>query len=250
VNYLRQLQLLDPATIGRKSISIIGAGATGSHIALYLAQLGWGDEAKGQGILRVYDFDKVEEHNLPNQAYGYEHIGMQKVDALQDIIYKKCGFKIETHDEKVTNQLRAVTSTYMFLLTDTMASRKQIYEECIKFNFNLDLVVETRMGLRNGRIYAFNPHIKEEADHWTATLYGDDVAEASLCGASASIITTVTYISSIAAGRVLQHYNHKYAEKNALGDRAGKMWNEVQFSLYPEELIMCQFGGTPQIIQA
>jgi len=249
MDYLRQLGILDPSTIGRKAITIIGAGATGSHIALYLAQLGWGDTAKNQGILRVYDFDKVEEHNLPNQAYEYAHIGQQKVEALQDLIYRKCGFKIEIHNEKVTDQLRNVNSTYVFLLTDTMSSRKEIFEKCLKYQFDLDLIVETRMGIRAGRIYAFNPNDPDEAKSWQETLYDDNVAEASRCGASASLITTVTYLSSVAAGRIVQHFNSKYAEKNPLGDNAGQLWHEVHFSLYPEELFFRRFNGTPCMIQ-
>ena len=47
-------------------VTIIGAGATGSWLALMLAKLGIQD-------ITVYDFDVVEEHNVPNQGKLSNH---------------------------------------------------------------------------------------------------------------------------------------------------------------------------------
>lgn len=249
MNYSRQIGLIDPQQISRRSISIIGAGATGSHVALYLAQMGWGDSTKGQGILRVWDGDKVEEHNCSNQAYYPSQIGMQKVAALEDVIFKKCGFHIETHNEMVKDQ-KDVQSTYVFLLTDTMSSRKEIFDNCLKYSFNTDMVVETRMGLREGRIYAFNPNNPSDIEAWEKTLYKDEEAQVSLCGASASIIVTAAFVSSLAASRVVQHFNLTYGSGSLNlkeNDKEIKIWNEVHFSLYPESFYICNFGGIPQI---
>ncbi len=250
MDYTRQLQLLDPQQIGKKSISLVGVGATGSYVALQLAQLGWGNAPQRQGTLKVFDGDKVEEHNLANQVYESEHVGKPKVEALKEIVLRKCGFEIETHDEMVTDQ-ESVKSTYVLLLTDTMASRREIFENCLRFSFDTDLIIETRMGLRDGRVYAFSPHNQEHVDAWKATLYSDDEAETSLCGASSSIITTVNFLASLAAGRIVQHFNTRYGAdslKNGEGD-ASPLWNEVHFSLYPETFFMKRFGEEPVIAQ-
>lgn len=248
MDYLRQLELLDPKQIGKRSVSLVGAGATGSYVALMLAQLGWGNTPQGQGVLKVFDGDKVEEHNIANQAYEPAHVGMPKVEALAEIIRRKCNFDIEVHNEMVSDQSSA-KANYVFLLTDTMKSRSEIFDKCLQFSFDTDLVIETRMGLRDGRVYAFNPHSTDQVEAWKATLYSDDVAETSRCGASASIITTVNFLASLATARLVQHFNEQYGSDNLRGDKgASFMWNEVHFSLYPETFYMRCFGDPEPVI--
>jgi molybdopterin/thiamine biosynthesis adenylyltransferase len=234
MDYSRQLVLLDPDNIGKKSVSIIGVGATGSYVAMQLAQMGWGNSPMNQGLLKVWDGDIVEEHNLCNQAYDRSHIGMPKVMALADLVMRKCGFEIETHNEMVTTQ-QEVRSTYVFILTDTMASRKEIFEKCLQYSFNTDLVIETRMSIDKGRVYAFDPNNPVEVDEWQKTLYTDDQAEVSACGASASIVPTVYNLASRAVWRLIHHFDNKYGKEYLKGDAAvaPRVLSELQFS-FPE----------------
>lgn len=249
MDYRRQSGLINPEDIKDKSIVIIGAGATGSEIALTLAQLGWGDSTSGQGKLTVYDFDKVEEHNLCNQVYNKTHVGMNKVDALKKVIIDKCGFEINAICMEVKDS--PIDANYVFILTDTMESRKVIFEKCLRFSFNIDMVIETRMGLKNGRIYAFNPSAPDEVEAWKATLYSDEEATVSPCGASASIITTVKVLASLAATNVVQHFNQKYSLESPEKIKDTEIWNELQFSLYPFSCYAKQFkkGTEPQMLQ-
>jgi len=247
MDYSRQAHLLDPESIGGRSISLIGVGATGSLVATQLAQLGWGDTIHGQGVLKVFDGDVVEDHNLANQAYLMEDVGKPKVKALNDFIKRKCGFEVEVHHEMVSNQPEA-KATYVFLLTDTMKSRNEIFENILRTSFNTDLVVETRMGLREGRIYAFNPSNQEHVKEWKDSLYDDNAAEVSRCGTSTSIITTAAFVASLAVSRVIQHFNCKYGGKSLVeDDKVPPMWNEVQFALYPESFYLRRFGEGPVI---
>ena len=249
MDYTRQMGLLDPKQIKDKSISVIGVGATGSYVALLLAQMGWGDSNQGQGILRVFDGDKVEEHNLANQIYDLSHIGKPKVEALKETILRKCGFEIETYNQMVDDKTDSalIRSTYVFILTDTMKSRKEIFEKHLRFPFETDLLVETRMGLKDGRIYSFNPNNGDHIEEWKKTLYTDDVAEASVCGGSQSVVSTVGFLSSLAVSRVLQHFNNRYGNDNIRLDKKQEyhQWNEVQFSLYPESFYLKCFGEEP-----
>ncbi len=254
MDYVRQLQLLNPQQIGKKSVTLVGAGATGSYVALALAQLGWGNSPGGQGVLRVFDGDIVEEHNLCNQIYEPSHIGKPKVEALKEIILRKCGFEIDAHNEMVDNNTdqKLIQSNYVFILTDTMSSRKEIFEKFLQFSFKTDLVIETRMSLRDGRVYAFNPNSIDQKEEWMGTLYSDDEAEVSRCGASASIITTVMYVASLASQRVVQHFNREYGQSGTDEKKENglPMWNEVHFSLYPENYYLRIFGEEPIITQA
>jgi len=63
------------------TVGIAGAGGLGSNAAVSLAR-------SGVGHIIVVDFDVVEKSNLNRQYYFQEHIGKQKVTALQEIIKK------------------------------------------------------------------------------------------------------------------------------------------------------------------
>lgn len=247
MEYIRQLGILDPSQIGKKSITLVGAGATGSYVALALAQLGWGDIRRGQGTLRVFDGDVVKAHNLSNQLFDLSHIGKSKADSLKEIIMRKCGFEIEAYNQMVDDSIdpKLIRSNYVFLLTDTMSSRKEIFDKYLEFSFNTDLVIETRMGLKDGRVYAFDPNSLDQKAAWRSTLYSDQDAEVSACGSSQSIITTVMFLASLAAQRVVHHFNFKYGSDN-LGETLN-MWYEVQFSLYPEFYYLARLGDEPII---
>jgi len=250
VDFVRQLGLLDPRQIGNRSVTLVGVGATGSHAAWYIAHLGWGNTAQNAGIMKVFDHDVVENHNLANQIYEPEHIGIPKVEALQKMIRRKFGFDIVAKQQLVTDQRNEVSANYIFLLTDSMASRLEIFEKCLRLSFKTDLVIETRMGLRDGRVYAFNPNDPTHVDEWKKTLYRDeDVPVASACRASESIISTVTYLASMAVSRLVQHFNCTYGNDTLRdGSNPMKMWNELHFSLYPEAMMLRQFGSRTEPI--
>ena len=61
-------------------ILIAGCGTLGSNLAENLVRSGFENIA-------LLDMDRVEEHNLSGQTYTEPHIGMLKVQALQDQLY-------------------------------------------------------------------------------------------------------------------------------------------------------------------
>lgn len=63
----------------RTSVAIAGAGGLGSNIAVMLAR-------SGVGHLHIVDFDIVDITNLNRQVYTITHIGLQKVDAINEIL--------------------------------------------------------------------------------------------------------------------------------------------------------------------
>jgi molybdopterin-synthase adenylyltransferase len=69
-------------------IVLCGAGALGSNLADNLARQGF---AK----LRVIDHDRVEEHNVGTQLYGESEVGVWKVEALRNRLFRACGVEME-----------------------------------------------------------------------------------------------------------------------------------------------------------
>jgi hypothetical protein len=213
VDYRRQTEVFQPHGFS-KSVDIIGAGATGSHIAYILAKMGVNN-------MRVFDFDTIEEHNVPNQLYSLADVGRLKVDALRDGIERMTSIKIGAHNLKIENGVEYSASNIVFLLTDTMKSRKDIFNSFLKLRPNVELVVETRMGADSGRVYAFNPARPSQAAGWEATLYEDSEAEVSLCGTSISVCCTAVNIASFAAWQMFRYLKGESIE------------NELIFSLRP-----------------
>jgi hypothetical protein len=69
-------------------VVLCGAGALGSNLADNLARQGF---AK----LRVIDHDRVEDHNVGTQLYGESEVGVWKVEALRNRLFRACGVEIE-----------------------------------------------------------------------------------------------------------------------------------------------------------
>jgi len=68
-------------------ILLCGCGALGSQIALHLA--------RPEIEFVLVDDERVEETNIATSAYGQQHIGMKKVNALSSILWQKCGCKAD-----------------------------------------------------------------------------------------------------------------------------------------------------------
>ena len=78
--------------LSKAVIGVAGLGGLGSNIALSLARV-------GVKKLVLADFDVVEPSNLNRQQYFVRHIGMQKTQALKELINDVNPFvEVETHD--------------------------------------------------------------------------------------------------------------------------------------------------------
>ncbi len=199
IDAMRHRPVFSPEAFGNRGIDVIGCGATGSRIALQLAKLGVQN-------ITLWDFDHVEAHNLANQVFGLADVGRPKVEALRDIILRDTGTEVSYHAERVdgTQPLGAV----VFLLTDTMASRREIWEAGIRLHPHTALMIETRMGIDSGRVYAIDPMNVEQGRRWEGTLCGDDVAEPSSCGTAITIGATADAIAGLAIWRLLSWFQY------------------------------------------
>lgn len=76
-----------------KRITVVGVGALGSHLVLLLRNM--------PCVLKVVDYDKVENKNVASQFHGVGQVGKAKVQALQatmNFLFKR---KIETIPHKL-----------------------------------------------------------------------------------------------------------------------------------------------------
>lgn len=198
MDYSRQLELFDNRLFNEQ-VHVIGAGATGSWVVMMLAKLGVKN-------VHIWDFDKVEQHNIPNQCFGESDINSAKAISCVGIARTYGNMLYTCHNKVVTadTQLQGI----VFMLTDTMSSRKEIFDGAIKYKPSVKLLIETRMGLSSGRVYCINPMDMGDVARYENTLYADDEAEVSACGASKSVVTSAMAIASQAVRCMLNWNNN------------------------------------------
>lgn len=192
----RHMELFDPYKYNTP-IHIIGAGATGSWLALCLTKLG----IRGDLIV-MYDFDVVEEHNIPNQAFGIHDVSKLKTEALKDMIRRTVGISIRTQASEYLNQR---LEGYVFLMVDSMSERQRIWKDNIKLKYNVTHLIEPRMGLDECRIYNVNPMDLNDIQNYEANHYTDEEASVSACGTSQSVITTAMSCASYCCRQLINH---------------------------------------------
>lgn len=224
VDPLRHIKIFSPDAWGANRIDVIGVGATGSWLALQLAKLGLPDNC-----LHVWDFDTVAEHNLANQAFGPADVGKPKVRALAELVKAQTGIAIVEHNEPYHGQQQL--GKVVFLLTDTMKSRREIFDRAIKYKPHTELMIETRMDADNGRVYAINPLQPAQIDGWLKTLYDDPVADPSVCGARTTVGSTAMLLAAMAVWQFIRWFQLKQGK----APEGAKLEQELIFNVAPLE---------------
>ena len=204
INPMRHEPIFNPATF-YQPVHIIGAGATGSRLWLALVELGVSN-------ISIYDYDRVESHNIANQIYNHLDVGTAKVEALKNHYYLKTGVappedRMAFHNIKVTSNSIRDLSGIVFILTDTMASRREIYGAYCLSNPRVSRVIETRMASTHGAVYNVDPNNSAQSKAWLASLVEDDApGETSACGAGISVGPTASLIANLAVWQfILSH---------------------------------------------
>ncbi|NVZ07974.1 ThiF family adenylyltransferase [Allochromatium humboldtianum] len=179
-------------------ITIVGAGAVGSRVFATLVEL-------GLTRIKVFDPDRVEEHNLANQLFMHRDIGIPKTEGLFDWAVRKLGCS-PTHVPKgmvfrpvaVTPESIHELDGTVFLLVDSLETRRQLVEALPTPCFDIPRVIDTRMAATHGVIYTFNPSDEEQRAQYLATLGADEDAEVSACGSPFSVAPTAALIANLA----------------------------------------------------
>lgn len=112
------------------TITIVGAGGTGSPLAVQLARM-------GVKKLRIVDKDMIDETNVP-RVYGSKEkdIGKPKVDILKKHIRSFSKTKVETLKADITREdvvSDLIDSDVIFACTDNLASRSILNDISIQY---------------------------------------------------------------------------------------------------------------------
>jgi len=191
------------------TIHVIGVGATGSHIWDQLTCLGYHN-------MVAWDFDRIEPHNLNNQTYLEQHIGMRKVRALRYMTKQKAPstnyqyMPLKVTAETIKKYSHLFKESIIVLAIDTMAGRKELgklFHERIDIKF----MVEPRIASKHCNVYALPITSPLQYQQWYDTLGDDDdpIYETSPCGGSISVKPTITLASSLCVWAIIDWINEK-----------------------------------------
>ena len=186
MNHLRQLDILDPAKL-EVPIHIIGCGSVGSWTALTLAKM-------GATQLTLWDFDVVEEHNIPNQAYRPADVGRPKVKALGEIIEAMTGNAARISNRRFDG---LVDRGIVIVALDSMDARIDLWRALR--DQPIDWLIDSRMGAEVARILTVNVTSLAGQRDYGRTLYRSTEALQEPCTARSTAYCATGLASFITA---------------------------------------------------
>ena len=175
-------------------IHIVGCGSVGSTLAENLARC-------GVTKMTLWDFDKVEPHNICNQMFRQQDVGKLKVEALKDILTDINPDVVDELELKPDGWKGKLMSGYIFLAVDNIELRRQIVEKHMDSPF-VKAVFDFRTLLESAQHYAADWNdLKMKQDLLKSMQFShDEAAEetpVSACGVTLGVATTVRLICAI-----------------------------------------------------
>jgi molybdopterin/thiamine biosynthesis adenylyltransferase len=176
----------------RERLHIIGCGSVGSTLAELLVRFGLTNIA-------LYDFDKVEPHNLANQMFTQKHVGMPKVEALAGMLTEiNPEIAIKPATEGYTGQR---LSGYVFLCVDNIELRREIATKN-KDNPHIKAMFDFRTRLTDAQHYAADWADLKAVESFLQSMQfsHEEAAEetpVSACNVTLSVAPTVRMICAL-----------------------------------------------------
>lgn len=153
-------------------VMVGGAGGIGSWLTFFLAKAGF--------TPTIFDFDKVEEHNLGGQLFRQSDIGKSKVSAVSEIVWDFCGVDISHSDSRIDTN--SPTNPYMFSAFDNMQARKDLFTVWKRSHENCTVIpifIDGRLLMEQMQIFCVTPENMEEYER--EHLFNDSEVEDEPC---------------------------------------------------------------------
>lgn len=197
------------------AINIIGCGSVGSTIAENIARL-------GVRKIVLWDFDKVEPHNIANQMFTDKDIGKEKVEAVKDMIVAINPDLTDGVEIKSRGWNGELLSGYVFLCVDNIETRRQIVESN-KHNKYVKAMFDFRTRLLDAQHYAADwSSPKMRKDFYNSMDFSHEEAKEetpmSACNIELSVCPTVRMICAAGVANFMNFWSKKEIKKIILID--------------------------------
>ena len=159
-------------------VTIIGAGGVGSCLALSASIMGF-------KVIHLWDYDKLEEHNLSTTMYPERYLGLEKTEASKRLSeYFGCNTEIRKYD---TWTLDSPLTPCVMMAPDNMEVRKMVYMQWIRTR-NRKMLIDGRMGALTLEVISCDRH----SDNYLSTWQSSDKIPDEQCTAKHTIFTANT----------------------------------------------------------
>lgn len=196
-------------------IHIIGCGSVGSTVAENLARC-------GVTKMTLWDFDKVEAHNIVNQMFRQQDVGKLKVEALKDILYE-INPEVENAVElKPDGWNGKILSGYIFLCVDSIDLRREFVEKHMNSPY-VKAIFDFRTLLTGAQHYAADwSDYKMKQDLLNSMQFSHEEAKeetpVSACGVTLGVATTVRLICALGVNNYINFVKGQGIKKLVIVD--------------------------------
>lgn len=176
-------------------ITIVGAGAVGTHVAVSLSKMGCQD-------ITVFDHDTVDLHNYSNQLFGmHDTLDKLKVEMLADACWYLAARRLKINPVKLPDGI--FLEGIVVSGVDSMDARQSIWSKTIKMQPSITRYIDCRMGGQIGLVYHLDPSNQEQCEWYESTLYTDKESSEIPC-TERSVCYSQFAIASIVASIIRQ----------------------------------------------
>lgn len=162
--YFKQKLMFDPNKDKQPNIFVYGCGSIGSHVIIGLSKTGFNN-------ITVYDFDTVEESNIPAQFFSPYNINMKKTEAMKAQVKFMHDIEIQIEEGKIDGDTTPcyLQNSVHIICFDNIESRELLYEKLKGFPL---LIIDGRIGSFNAEKYSFLGTDKDLCIKYEKTLKG------------------------------------------------------------------------------
>jgi molybdopterin/thiamine biosynthesis adenylyltransferase len=173
---------------------IIGVGGIGSVALSYLVKLGVRE-------FILYDHDRVEAANNPNQAYVPVEVDLLKIEAAADILSRNGATSVTVHPHKYTGQdpLEGI----VLCGVDSIDARKTIWPYA-RYNPLVELYFDGRLGGEQLRLLTVRPNDPTEVECYERSFFSAEKTAELPCGGRA-IIGPAGILAGILTGQLTRY---------------------------------------------
>jgi hypothetical protein len=180
-------------------VTIGGVGSIGSWLSFMIGRI--------INTIYIYDFDKVEEHNLTGQLFGNAHIGLSKEEAVSNIskIYNPSTDIIFRGKFEENSGVTPIT----FACFDNMLARKHMFESWKSLD-SKELYIDGRLTAEQFWVYAVTP---DRIEKYENDFLPDDSEIPDLpCSFKSTTHISAMIASAMTVAFTNYTYNKKYGE--------------------------------------
>lgn len=188
---------------------VYGCGSIGSHVIISLAKTGFDN-------ITVYDFDTVEESNLPAQFFDVNSLNKSKAEQIARLAESMTGTNITYHDGMITKDNLELSNlqpgSFHIVCLDNIKYRYELFNTMKGFPV---IFIDLRIGKFNYQKYVLKMNDEMHCKQYSKTLEGS--FSELMCGEKCLWVVN-SYLASLAVTDIIKLKQKTDIDNIEIGD--------------------------------